>query len=382
VRTCLVLPLLAIACGGVEPELLFDEGERDVGYATVELTYPSAADGEDRVITVQVWYPADRGEAQAATYEVAGIVSVVSDGAYDAPEARLDGTAPLAIYSHGSGGQGLLGYPYGEHLASHGWVVMAPDHVGNTSLDATGSGMDPYVLTALNRPNDVSATLDAANDLVDGVTVDADHALVIGHSFGGYTALSVGGMVQDVDAMITLCTDVEDDPNCALVGNSDIEAAFRAGFRDERAVALVPQAPGLVSSAVKSSLADVDVPVLLQSGERDQTTPHVREAVPTWDNLDGEGDVWVNLPDGGHYTFVTVCDDLEPALVNLFIRGIDEDGCGEDFLPVSEAIPRLTATLHAFGNQHVLGEEGWTEALLEGGTEVWGAGLEISGRAE
>jgi len=378
----LLFPL--VACGSVEPEALFEPGEHDVGYQRIEVTYTTVGQQDDRVIPVDVWYPAARDGEARATYEVAGIVSIESEAAWDAPTPDVSGAAPLAVYSHGSGGQGLLGYPYGEHLASHGWVVVAPDHVGNTSIDATAGTSDDFVRIALNRPLDIRATLDRAQaGLLDGMQVDADNALLVGHSFGGYTTLSLGGMVQDVDALLATCQGAEeDDPDCLELANADVEAAFRAGFADDRVVALVPQAPALVSTAVPDSLADIDVPVLLQSGERDQSTTHAEQAVPLWEGLNGEQDVWVNVPDGGHYTFVTICDDLEPGLLNLFISGIDEDGCGESFLPVSEAVPRLTATLHAFGNAHVLGEKGWDEALVDGGVEVWGAGLEIRAKAE
>ena len=39
------------------------------------------------------------------------------------------------MHSHGNGGEGLLAYPYGELMASHGWILVAPNHTGNTAFD-------------------------------------------------------------------------------------------------------------------------------------------------------------------------------------------------------------------------------------------------------
>lgn len=379
----LVVSLALVACGGVEPESLFEPGEADVGYRTVEISYAAPGQDEPRTIPVEIWYPADASGSELATYEVSGIVDVESEAAYAGADVAIEGSAPLMVYSHGSGGQGLLGYAYGEHLASHGWVVVAPDHVGNTALDyARGAGA-PFVRITADRPGDLGAVLDAAEaGELAGLDVDAASALVVGHSFGGYTALAMAGMRLDVQPFLDACDPVpeeDDDGSCDAIANEEVRAALDAGFRDDRVAAIVPQAPALVSAALPDTLPAIDVPVLVQSGLRDQSTTHEQQAVPLWDGLDGASDVWVQLPDGGHYSFVTICDDLDPGLLALFISNADEDGCDDTFIPVSEAVPALAATLQAFGNAHVLGEKGWEEALVEA---EWSSGFEVEARGE
>lgn len=46
------------------------------------------------------------------------------------------GPFPLVVYSHGNGGLRYVSAFLTEHLASHGFIVVAPDHVGNTAIDS------------------------------------------------------------------------------------------------------------------------------------------------------------------------------------------------------------------------------------------------------
>src|SRR5205814_4437024 len=92
--------------------------------------------------------------------------------------------------------------------ASHGYVVVAPDHLKNTLLDN-----DTHALPSIvkNRPHDVSVAMDellrrsgAAGDLIEGMA-DGARVGVAGHSFGAFTALLLGGARMDLDAYKTAC---------------------------------------------------------------------------------------------------------------------------------------------------------------------------------
>ena len=111
------------------------------------------------------------------------------------------------------------------------------------------------------------------------------------------------------------------------------------------------------------SLAALKVPTLLQSGRRDATTTQTEQAQPAWEGLDHPDDLWVELPDGGHLSFISICDDLEKGLLDAFQPGNEDDGCGESFTPVAQAVPALAAYLLAFANLHVLGQEDWRPIL-------------------
>ena len=67
-----------------------------------------------------------------------------------------------------SDAEGLLAYPYGELMASHGWVLVAPNHTGNTALELAFGPADPSALVALDRPTDITAIIDEFDSGLSG----------------------------------------------------------------------------------------------------------------------------------------------------------------------------------------------------------------------
>ena len=117
----------------------FARGPFPVGVRTTTLT--DAARGGRR-LPLEVWYPATDAHAGQDTvdptrdrYEMLpGLPSVSQDAVRDA--AARQGPFPLVAFSHGYGGHRRQSTFLCTHLASHGYVVAAPEHVGNTVLDA------------------------------------------------------------------------------------------------------------------------------------------------------------------------------------------------------------------------------------------------------
>ena len=113
---------------------------------------------------------------------------------------------PIIIFSHGLGGS-REGYAYlGEHWASHGYIVVHPQHLGSDTEVWKGqlqpikamreSLRDPQ--NALNRPKDVSFVIDQLTLLntTDGPLkgrLDTTRLGISGHSFGAFTTLSSAG---------------------------------------------------------------------------------------------------------------------------------------------------------------------------------------------
>ncbi|MEM1417202.1 MAG: alpha/beta fold hydrolase, partial [Myxococcota bacterium] len=277
--------------------------------------------------------------------------------ALDAPPVA-EGSFPVAVYSHGSGGLALVGYPFAELLASHGWIVVAPDHVGNTATDGLLMRLDSFVQIALNRPQDVTATLDWLEDDAElGTAADLDSVVLYGHSFGGYTTFAAAGARVDAAAL---------QANCEARGDcdeytEDVIAAFTAGLGDPRIDAIVPQAPALVTAFAEGELNSLTQPVMLQTGRLDATTTQEGQAVPFWMQLQRPDDVWVEMPTGAHFTFISICSDLDRAVILLFQDDAFMDGCNEPgtsmFIEDTEALPVLGAYLLGYARLHVLGEE-------------------------
>lgn len=162
------------------------DGPYTAGFRDVRLVKPSVNDpSQERVLNAVVWYPTTRG---------AGPIETGSRAVRDAPLDLSGGPYPVVMFSHGSCGferQSLFLTPW---LATHGFVVVAVPHPGNTLFDfpncRTG---DAQVKSAAERPRDIVFALDwilAANEDPASPFFGAidEHRLgMSGHSFGGLT---------------------------------------------------------------------------------------------------------------------------------------------------------------------------------------------------
>ena len=155
-------------------------------------------------VAITVWYPASNGsnseEKVSYRYElkIGDPLGTVSLAAYDGQANRdaaydlSDGPYPLVILSPGfSFGSAAYGW-LAEHLASFGFVVIAPEH--REHLDPANE----LWRSAIERPQDVLNVLayvdkqTATGGIFDGL-VNSEHVAVIGHSYGGYTSLAAAG---------------------------------------------------------------------------------------------------------------------------------------------------------------------------------------------
>jgi predicted dienelactone hydrolase len=251
------------------------------------------ADGEPLV--AQLWYPTTEPGAP-----------VVYDGLFageataDAP-ADCSATRPLLAFSHGSSGIRYQSAFLTEHAATHGYVVVAPDHRGNTFLDL----VPDFEALVLRRPQDVSDAVDAAlaDGRVEGCLDGGDYAIA-GHSFGGYTSFAAAGATVNT-------------------------AGGTTTLGDPRVTAVVALAPWDGAGTITDGTAEVEVPTLVLTGALDETTP-LAQVRRLWDPL-GAAERWLGVfPEAGHYSF-------SPVACVLFVG----DGCGEGYLP-TDRVEELT----------------------------------------
>jgi len=118
------------------------------------------------------------------------------------------------VFSHGYGGHRRQSTFLCTHLASHGYVVAAVDHTGNTMLEVVqgvlilgAGGRLPHPDTVLRefvdlRPADVSFTIDHVLGM-DGLA-DPDRIGMAGHSFGGWTTLTTTARDRRIRAALPL----------------------------------------------------------------------------------------------------------------------------------------------------------------------------------
>ena len=270
-------------------------GPRAVGHTKFDIVDASRA---DRKLELQVWYPIDAAEAtgKAAFYKLGfGTLGITSDVAFENRPVALQPNLPLVVFSHGSGGISVQSIGLMETLASHGFVVAAPNHTGNTTLDIFLGTTVPFSVSAVNRPGDVTFVIDEMLRRSADPTspfylrIRPTGVGVVGHSFGGFTALATASGFLSVPA-------------------------------DPRVTAIVPTAP---ASSILSDdlLSSIDLPTLVLGGTLDTTTPVIPNSSRPFDLVSGRPLIRVDIVGGTHFHFANICEIGQQLLTN----GLDLD---------------------------------------------------------
>ncbi len=329
-----------------------EPGPHGVGFRTIDVTYtPDAPFAEPRELEVAVWYPtADESGPPALYFDF-----VQRDDVFLLANPIPDTELPVLLFSHGNGGMAEQTFTLTEFFASHGWLVISPNHTGNTLIDIEEDRIPDMVVL---RPQDVIASLEAVRALPaeDALANKVGEDIVMsGHSFGGYTTLALSGAEFDIDGLTAEC---ELDPSgiaCEKLQDDQFRARLAEGFVDDRIELALPLNPGAVALFGDQGLAAIDVPVLLTTAALDETTIEAEDGDPAWAGLDGADDRRLDYLTGGHFTLTYAC-------AGELITG---DGCGEGFIDPELAADVLNAYALGFARARLWGDES-VRALLDG----------------
>ncbi len=164
------------------------EAERTVGSVTIEMNNKSTS----RSFPVELWYqPVPGAKAEAVSFRLPLRPIMIARGA----DAHRDvAKRPLIVISHGNWGsrysQGWLAL----RLVNAGYVVLSTSHPGTLGDDQTIAGR--YRLW--DRSTDVSFALDQIlREPKWAALIDERQIGFIGHSFGGWTGVSLAGGKYD-----------------------------------------------------------------------------------------------------------------------------------------------------------------------------------------
>ncbi|MEW5853306.1 MAG: hypothetical protein AB2A00_31290 [Myxococcota bacterium] len=349
-------------------------GPYPVGVRTITLVDPSRmtpGHTTPRKLVCEVWYPAveaARGQPGVA-YDLhdalpddmkptipAEALGVLQTDAVQDAEPRHDGRPfPLVIFSHGKGGIRMQSTFYTVALASHGYVVVAPDHEGDTLPDTLREGelnINTTVDSFVDRPQDVMFLLDhfealPSGDFLSGL-IDMDRVGVSGHSFGAITS-------------------------------------FRAAGMDYRIKAVVAQTPAgytLMQVDVGTPMEQWGIPLMIQSADLDRTLPVDPHSLSTWEHMVSPR-FFLRLATGGHFTYSDLCIlDVEAidAALEIDVSNVLTDGCGEENVSPEVAFPVIRHYGIGLFNTYLRDSPG-TGALLTAaeGTRLGGAEVSFIG---
>ncbi len=311
----LLLPLLACT-----PDDAADTGALDSGApAPVDPSaagaFPIGTDATDitgswgTAITVQTWFPRTDDQGSPHVYD-----DIIQADALDGGQAACDGPRPVLMFSHGNQGMRWQSFYLADHFASHGWIVVAPDHTGNTFLDYDGDMM-PEV--TFRRPIDIADAFDHAvarsqdpEDRLHGcIDADAGYA-IMGHSFGGYTTLAVSGAIIDTDVVAATCSS-SGGWLCSHVASWAADHPDQTVWdqSDPRAWAAVAFAPAAYET-LSAGLGLIDIPTQIQAGDLDTTTPWPGTVQPIWEGLQVSPRAAAHIDGAGHFSFSDACTIL------------------------------------------------------------------------
>lgn len=208
----------------------FVRGRFPVGVRTIQ-----ALDTvRNRLFPCEIWYPA---AAQHAGQDIApGTQDFFTLPSGDTPRSQMavrnaaaePETYPLIIYSHSSGRwHRRLATFLCTHLSSHGYVVAALDHSEVVAAElARRDGETDEQKTArveaciANRVPDIRFLLD---HLLNGAAWDSEANLdptqigIVGHSFGGWTALAATAVEWRIRAVVALAPGGSSQPKPGIL---------------------------------------------------------------------------------------------------------------------------------------------------------------------
>ncbi|WP_299403229.1 alpha/beta hydrolase [Acaryochloris sp. IP29b_bin.148] len=212
------------------------------------------------------------------------------------PQTANPQPKPIVVISHGLNSN-RNSYTYlAEHLASHGFVVVMPEHIGSNTnqLQALLLGRVKNVTKPtefLDRPLDVRFVLDelerlSASDPVLRGQLNLEQVGIIGQSFGGYTALALAGATLNFEQLQQDCgSRLKDTINIALVLQCQALKLPKQRYElaDPRIKGVIAINP-VNSSVLGETLSQIQTPVMFVSGSADKVSPALLEqATPfTW----------------------------------------------------------------------------------------------------
>jgi predicted dienelactone hydrolase len=220
---------------------------------------PASSSGQSLVGAL--WYPAVQTGASQPMFDS----SVFQSDQAQTGAAIRPGRWPLVLLSHGFGGHWRSLSWLGAGLGQQGALVVGVNHPGSTF----GDNDMRRGLNHGSRVNDLTTALGSLlADPSIGPHIDPRRIYVAGFSFGGWTALSMGGLRGDLDAYARYCAQ-SGHRHCRDIARQGIDltqldpADWNRSYRDTRVQAVAAIDPALHQGLTATHADDMVSEVLL-----------------------------------------------------------------------------------------------------------------------
>ncbi len=262
---------------------------------------------------------------------------------------------PVIVISHGLADSVKTWEHLAEHLVSHGYAVIVLEHSGSNTeqLRQIINGYDTELTTAeefINRPLDVSFIL---NQLTDPTTdyefdqisqkyqpflqkLDLNNVGIIGHSFGGYTALALAGVKLDFDQLKNDCKNNNIALNPALLlqclalnlPDNDYNKFNQSNqLADNRIKSVFLINP--VTSAIfnRKDWGRLNIPIFMVTSSGDTVAPSLIESITPFTRLTSPDRYLMTISQGLHFfadstPLYTVFEGEKIAEININYQAI------------------------------------------------------------
>jgi predicted dienelactone hydrolase len=227
---------------------------------------------------------------------------------------------PVIIISNGLGAKRDRFEELAQHLASHGFAVVSPDHPGSDfqrqKAFLKGKYRENFDATEfIDRPLDITYLLDRLAAMSD-YNLDLERVGIFGYSIGGVTAFSLAGAPIDFDRLHQNCHEPLNLINIStLYQCRALELPRKQSLLQDKRIKAAFLFVPFGNSLFGDRLNKITIPMMWQTVDRDYLTSLLIEQIPAFKSL-GSRDKYLIISEKLPHSTVTLTRQESEALAN------------------------------------------------------------------